>query len=67
VVQLPVLSHDATIATLRQDRPVVLVAPPGPVDRQRLTVALDTLRRMHIPCAGIVITETNGRRITALT
>jgi uncharacterized protein involved in exopolysaccharide biosynthesis len=61
VVQLPALSSDTTVAALRETRPVVLVASPGPVDRARLTAALDTLRRMEIPVAGIVISEATER------
>ena len=63
VVQLPALSSDATVAALRETRPVVLVAPPGPVDRSRLTAALDTLRRMEIPVPGIVLPEAVERRL----
>lgn len=62
VVQLPPLASDATVAALHESRPVVLVAPPGPVDRALLTTALDTLRRMEVPCAGIVIGEPDRRR-----
>ena len=61
VVQLPMLSSDTTVAALSETRPVVLVAPPGPVDRTTLTTALDTLRRLQVPCAGIVIGETPAR------
>ena len=57
VVQLPELSNELTVATMRENRPVVLVAPPGPVNRYRLTAALDMLRRMQVPCAGIVISD----------
>ncbi len=62
VVQLPGLLNDTTMAALRDNRPVVLVAPPGPVDRTRLAYAVDTLRRMQVPCAGVVISTANGRR-----
>ena len=57
VVQLPELSSDVTLAALRENRPVLLVAPPGPVDRARLASAVDTLRRMQIPIAGVVISD----------
>ena len=57
VVQLPSLLNEGTIAALRETRPVVLVAPPGPVDRARLTSALDLLRRLQVPCAGIVLSD----------
>jgi uncharacterized protein involved in exopolysaccharide biosynthesis len=55
VVQLPGLSSDATAAALREGRPVLLVAPADRVDRARLLVAVETLRRLNIPCAGIVV------------
>jgi uncharacterized protein involved in exopolysaccharide biosynthesis len=61
VVQLPSLWSDATLAALRETRPVVLVAPPGPVDRARLTSALETLRRLNVPCAGIVVDDRQVR------
>ena len=68
VVQLPELSNELTVAALSEKRPVVLVAPPGPVDRHRLTAALETLRRMDIPCAGVVISDERERsRWRALT
>lgn len=62
IVQLPELSSDVTLAALRETRPVLLVAPPGPVDRARLTQAVDTLRRLQIPCAGVVISDATGPR-----
>lgn len=62
IVQLPELSSDITLAALRDTRPVILVAPPGPVDRTRLAHAVDTLRRLQIPCAGVVISDTPGPR-----
>ena len=58
VVQLPGLSHEATVAAMRENRPVLLVAPPGRVDRAQLENALQTLRRLQVPVAGIVISET---------
>ena len=67
VVHLPALASDTTVAALRDTRPVVLVAAPGPVDRSRLTAAIDTLRRMEIPVAGIVISDATERgRLRAL-
>lgn len=54
VVQLPSLSSDVTLAALRESRPVLLVAPTR-VDRARLAGALEMLRRMDVPCAGVVI------------
>jgi uncharacterized protein involved in exopolysaccharide biosynthesis len=57
IVQLPQLTSDVTLAVLRETRPVLLVAPPGPVERSRLGHAVDTLRRLQIPCAGVVISD----------
>jgi hypothetical protein len=65
VVQLPSLSSEATVAALRENRPVLLVAPPGRVDRAQLSSALDMLRRAGVPCAGVVISEPAPRRIQA--
>jgi len=61
VVQLPPLSSDATLAALKASRPVLLVAPPGPVDRARLATAVETLRRLEVPCAGIIMGEQRSR------
>jgi uncharacterized protein involved in exopolysaccharide biosynthesis len=60
VVQLPTLNNDTTLAALRETRPVLLVAPPGPVDRARLSMAVSTLRRLEVPVVGIVMSEDNG-------
>ena len=64
IVQLPTLMSDVTIAALRGDRPVVLVAPPGPVDRTQLAQAVASLRRMQVPCAGVVMNDTTEPRTT---
>lgn len=66
IVQLPDLSSDVTLAALRENRPVLLVAPPGPVDRVRLGHAVDTLRRMQVPIAGVVISDRIPSRPRAL-
>ena len=60
VVELPTLDHDTTVAALRETRPVLLVAAPGPVDRARLSQALNTLRRLEVPVVGIVMSDSNG-------
>ena len=62
VAALPELSQGVTLASLRETRPVVLVAAPGPVDRTQLAHAVDTLRRLQVPCAGIVISDAPGSR-----
>jgi uncharacterized protein involved in exopolysaccharide biosynthesis len=67
VVQLPGLSSDLTLAALRETRPVLLVAPPGPVNRVQLASAVETLRRLNVPCAGVVMSdEVRGPRTRAL-
>jgi uncharacterized protein involved in exopolysaccharide biosynthesis len=63
VVQLPDLFSDTTVAALEHTRPVLFVAPPGPVDRGRLAGAVNMLKRLHIPCAGVVLSDhQNGTR-----
>ena len=62
IASLPELSHETTLSALRETRPVVLVAAPGPVDRARLAQAVDTLRRLQVPCAGVVISDAPGPR-----
>jgi Mrp family chromosome partitioning ATPase len=64
VVCLPELTSDVTLAAMRQASPVVLVAAPGPVDRAQLAQAVDTLRRLRVPCAGVVISDGPGLRTT---
>lgn len=54
VVRLPTLSSDTTLGTLHESRPVLLVAG-SVVDRERLANTLEMLRRMDVPCAGVVI------------
>lgn len=61
VVRLPGISAESTAAVLSHSRPVLLVAPSGRVDRRTLTEMLDTLRRLDVPCAGVVLAESpNG-------
>jgi len=66
IAQLPGLLSDVTIAALRENRPVVLVAPPGAVNRTLLAHAVDTLRRLNVPCAGVVMSEATPSRPRAL-
>lgn len=55
VVQLPAFASDETIAALRESRPVLFVASSTRVERASLTNALNVLRRMGVPCAGVVM------------
>ena len=68
VVQLPAFASDATIAALHESRPVLFVASSARVERARLTGALDVLRRMGVPCAGVVMSgdtpEIRSRTLT---
>lgn len=57
VVRVPGLSSDSTAAVLSHDRPVLLVASAGKVRRRVLTGAIDTLRRLDVPCAGVVLSD----------
>lgn len=61
VVRLPGMSAEATAAVLSHSRPVLLVAPSARVDRRALSEIVDTLRRLDVPCAGVVLAESpNG-------
>ena len=57
LVRLPSLHDDVTAAALDGGRAVLLVAPAGPVDRAPLQQAVDTLRRLDVPCAGVVMQD----------
>jgi tyrosine-protein kinase Etk/Wzc len=63
IVRLPGMSADSTAAALSDDRPVLLVAPSRRVSRRDLTGAMDTLRRLDVPCAGVVLSETESREL----
>jgi Mrp family chromosome partitioning ATPase len=61
VVRLPGISAEATAAVLSHSRPVLLVAPSARVDRRALSEIVDTLKRLDVPCAGVVLAESpNG-------
>lgn len=57
IVLLPSLASDVAAAALRPNRPVLLIAPPGPVDRTPLGDAVATLRRLQVPCAGVILSD----------
>jgi hypothetical protein len=65
VVRLPGMSADSTAAALSDDRPVLLVAPSRRVSRRDLTGAIDTLRRLDVPCAGVVLSDSERRELVA--
>ncbi|MGE5102927.1 MAG: GumC family protein [Deltaproteobacteria bacterium] len=62
IVRLPGLVTDAAAAALTGSRPVLLVAPQRRIDREKLVGAVQLLRRLDVPCAGIVLSgsEQNG-------
>lgn len=55
VVQLPELNGHAAAAVLSAARPVVLVAPERRIDQGSMRGAVDLLRRVGAPCAGVVL------------
>jgi len=61
VVHLPVLTAEATLAALSHERTAVLVVPTGRVARDQLVAAMETLRRLDVPCAGIVVSGGRAR------
>jgi uncharacterized protein involved in exopolysaccharide biosynthesis len=61
IVQLPGLISDEAAASLRENRPVLIVTAERRVDRALLSGAIQMLRRMDVPCAGIVMSGGNGR------
>jgi uncharacterized protein involved in exopolysaccharide biosynthesis len=61
IVRLPGIAADSTAAVLSETRPVLLVAPARRVNRRELVGALDTLRRLEVPCAGVVLSDGEPR------
>jgi uncharacterized protein involved in exopolysaccharide biosynthesis len=55
IVRLPALAADETAAALNSERAVLLVAPAGRLERRVLVSAMQTLRRLVVPCAGVVV------------
>jgi hypothetical protein len=65
VVQLPALASHTAAAVLTADRPVLLVAPARRIERNSLQHAVDLLRRVGAPCAGVVLHGDDRRRVRA--
>jgi tyrosine-protein kinase Etk/Wzc len=65
IVRLPGMTSDSTAAALSEERPVLLVAPARRVSRRELVSAMDTLRRLDVPCAGVVMGEGPSRELVA--
>jgi Mrp family chromosome partitioning ATPase len=60
VVKLPTITSDTAAAAIRENRAVLLVAPERRVARTQLVDAVQMLRRLDVPCAGVVL-HGNGR------
>jgi len=60
VVKLPTITSDTAAAALGENRAVLLVAPERRVARSQLVDAVQMLKRLDVPCAGVVING-NGR------
>jgi Mrp family chromosome partitioning ATPase len=67
IVQLPSLASDTAAAALQHGRPVLLVTPGRRTERKGLLNAVQLLKRLEVPVAGIVMSETgsNGRALKA--
>lgn len=65
IARLPGISADSTAAVLSEVRPVLLVAPARRIVRRELVRALDTLRRLEVPCAGVVLGDGEPRAVIA--
>jgi hypothetical protein len=67
ILQLSSLVSETAAAALQPTRPVLLVAPGRRVDRRRLIGAVQMLRRLDVPVAGIVMSNGSerGRRLHA--
>jgi tyrosine-protein kinase Etk/Wzc len=65
IVRLPGLSAESTAAVLSDARPVLLVAPSRRIARRDLVHALDTLRRLEVPCSGVVLSDGESRAVLA--
>jgi tyrosine-protein kinase Etk/Wzc len=64
IVQLPNLTDERTVAALHESRPVLLVAPPGRVERAGLVGAVQMLKRLDVSVAGVVLSG-EERRVLA--
>ena len=62
IVQLTSLNSDAAAAAIQAGRPVLLVTPGDRADRRRLTGAVQMLKRLEVPVAGIVMSSEGSRR-----
>ncbi|HSQ30261.1 MAG TPA: Wzz/FepE/Etk N-terminal domain-containing protein [Gemmatimonadaceae bacterium] len=64
VVKLPTITSDTAAAAIREHRAVLLVAPERRIARTQLVGAVQMLKRLEVPCAGVVLNGNdrgNGR------
>ena len=55
IVQLPALASDVAAGALQDGRPVLLVAPQHRAERSRIEASVQLLKRLGVPCAGVVM------------
>jgi uncharacterized protein involved in exopolysaccharide biosynthesis len=60
VVKLPTITSDTATAAIGENRPVLLVAPERRFARAQLVDTVQMLKRLEVPCAGVVFNG-NGR------
>lgn len=60
VVPLPRVDDPRTAALLDPHRPVVLVGRAGRLERRKLQRTVEMLRRLDVPCAGVVLQRDGG-------
>ena len=60
VVKLPMIASDTAAAAIREHRAVLLVAPERRIARAQLVGTMQMLKRLDVPCAGVVL-HGNGR------
>lgn len=65
VVRLPALTSHQAGAALDESRPVLLVAPEQRIERTSLQYAVEVLRRVGAPCAGVVLHGDDRRSLRA--
>lgn len=65
IVGLPSLTSNAAAATLHSARPVLLVSRGPRVARQELERSIQLLKRLDVPCAGVILNSQGGPKALA--
>ncbi len=60
IVELATFATDDTAAAMNSERAVLFVVPPGRIERQTLVDAMQTLTRLGVPCAGVVVNRASN-------